>query len=219
MKVKLKSLLLCGSFIGIFLLLATQAFADSEDTPIINAADYQDEEKLQEEVSQLLSDPTVTGVTVVNKSQMNNSFGTRLAIGSFRSYGEYLVQRLPNAGYTYGSTIHAAASDPDITMNLDYSTNLAASITNESDLSAMYLSLAAGFSVTGSYPVSYSGSIQAPETNDGKTVDKLTMKAYPVYEKIRMNIWKNGKYQGITIVKKPVGIYYKKGFTYENPAQ
>ncbi|SDZ48763.1 hypothetical protein SAMN05421736_11476 [Evansella caseinilytica] len=238
MNLKIKALLFFCCLVGGALFTTTQVLADSPENPVIYAEDFADEEELYEKVTELLNDPNVEGVSVINEEQSTPGSLNELTAGSvasreqvsennvgilsawlrpgqYRTHGPYRIQRINNGKDTYGSTINKVAGDPGVTIKLDYSKSVAASHTSTFGLDLKYVNAAVGFNTTRSYTVSYSGSIKVPKKNNGKKVKRLTMEAKPIFENRHLRVWHKREYKGVTTAKKPVGIYYKKVFTYK----
>lgn len=231
-------LLFCCLGVGA-LFTTAQAQADSPQNPVIYSDDFADEEELNDKLIELLTDPNVEGVSVIHEEQSTlkslnelrhrsvsdkeqlaeNSIGissqSGLPLWQYKNYGSYRIQRIPNGSNTYGPVINKVSGDPGGTLKLDYSKSVAASATSSFGLDLKYVNAAVGFHVTKNYLVSYSGNMKVPKKNNGKKVKKLTMEARPIFENRKIRVWHLGEYQGVTTAKKPVGIYYKKVFTYK----
>lgn len=194
--------------------------------------DLQRPETYEAQVSELLSNPDVDEVIVIDPNykefetadiieDMSNS--DTMATTIYR----YRISNVQSASDWTGSTVIATAKGtPGTTLSISqtesisntYSTSVSVDLTSE-------ISSAVGFSVTSSTSITISGSDTVPSTHDGKQVSTMSLNARTIYKKVTFSIdrhksvgglnygWTNG--WGSGSASKPYGVSFSKTYTYK----
>lgn len=160
------------------------------------------------------------GITIIDKSLLNetytkdssekttdndNEIESRIAsykVKDKRYIGQYI---------DYNKALNTVSGNSGVTLNLNCSKTIQASVSTTFGVSASDISNVVGFNVSKSYSVSYTGSYKVPSN-----VKRATLTAYPLYDKYEYGIYLKGKLgQPDVKVKtgyalKPIGIHYEK---------
>lgn len=177
--------------------------------------DFPSEEELSNYTTELMQDPDVDGVRVLNRDLASTSAQRRaLPLRQWVTVSGKRMRFNGRMSDVAGATINSVAGAPGITIGLDYTKSIAASYTGSATLNATIVSATVGFSVSKSYSVSYKGNYKVEEKNKGKKVKKVTLNAKPLYARYS---YSNKSKNGISnyVAKKPMGIEYSKVYTYQ----
>jgi len=178
--------------------------------------DFLNQEDLDLKITKLLKDAAVPGVLVVHKEEYSNLAPQAIPIGQWWNWQNGKAKYNGKRNDTFGPTLSTLAGDPGIIINLDYSESHDGSHSGSFGLSDAGVNLAVGFTVNGSYSVSFTGSYKIPSIDNGKDVARANLNLKVVYANHSYTV-KNASYpNGKTgTAKKPYGVYYEKVITYE----
>ncbi|MBO1003913.1 hypothetical protein [Pseudogracilibacillus auburnensis] len=199
-------------------LAETEVTLDKEQEPTkLYYEDFLNEEELNEKVTAVLKDDSVSGVLVVHKEEYPDFSLSKFPVGTWKPYKNGQIRYNGPRSDTYNSTVNVFAGDPEITMNLNYSSTHSSTYSGSFGLdAAVGISAAVGFPVTGSNSVSLSGTYKVPSEHNGKTVKRATLRVKVVYANHSYTVRNNSYPKGKTgTAKKPYGVYYQKTFTYK----
>ncbi len=234
-----KGNIVCFAMLVAFFMMFCQSIyvnaaeATTSSNVVYLEGDLSNPETYEEELSNLLSDPNVEEVIVMDDSIHDNITSSQPVVqrgnvgilGAVTTYTYRITNVLSALDITGSSIIGSAEGEPGITIGI----STTKSISNSYSLSASVVAsdtvtTAVGFNVTKAVSVSISGSAPVPSTYNGKAVKSMTLNAYPIYATKTFTIQRHKSIGGINYgwsnygtgsAKTPKGVSFKKTYVYK----
>lgn len=201
-----------------------QTILDSRETKCV-ITDLDDRQESLEKITKLLSDSSVENVIVLDDSLGEEKQYEIMEMKGRSKYYHYRVKDVRYVGQIYGTTVLAKANgEPGTTLAISVSKSVSASYNATVNIPSSYVTSGVGFSVTKSTTIAVSGSATVPKKHSGKKVKRMTLIAYPLYDKYSFTAqrqlvknviqypWEDW---GTGTALKPVGYYFAKSYTYK----